>query len=100
MATKPAPEDDSAEFAELDAEIFAMFAQAEAEVGAEVDAAASPDAPSPDGKNPAALTDDQVREWSKLSGAPAPTAVPSGTPSKVSPALQRFAMQPPSKPKK
>lgn len=96
MATKPAPEDDSAEFAELDAEIFAMFAQAEAEVGAEV----SPDTPSPDGKNPAALTDDQVREWSKLSGAQAPTAVPSGTPSKVSPALQRFAMQPPSKPKK
>lgn len=95
MATKPAPEDDSAEFAELDAEIFAMFAQAESEVGAE----ASPDMPSPDGKNPAALSDEQVREWSKLSGASAPTAAPSGTPSKVSPALQRFAMQVPPKPK-
>lgn len=93
MPGKP-PDDDEKANAALDAEIFAMFAAAEEELVEDGVPRPQPgeedlEPPEDDGK----LSPETVRQWSKLSGAQPATAVPAGPASKVSPSMQRFALQ-------
>ena len=73
--------------AALDEMVFALFNEAAAEVAAAEEAATSDGVARPKDKATA-----------KLIGAEVPVAAPKGPPSKVSPALQRFAFTDPKKP--